>query len=247
MLDRPVGTPVARIENLRVEFQTRDGPVTGVEDVSFEVFPGETVCVVGESGSGKSVSSLSLMRLVEFGGGEIAGGRLIFDEGKGHEIDLAKTPQNLMRTIRGNQIGMIFQEPMTALNPLMTIGKQIDEGFAATKEALAVFGLVSGKGFGEEPHTRPFQKARFAPRKREPSHIYLHSLGIPMPPKYLDWDPSMPRARPTLLAVPLGRRMIGTRGSENIRVVTARSVPSPPTTTTIPFACGMIRSRSSSH
>ncbi|MGR3384051.1 ABC transporter ATP-binding protein [Roseovarius indicus] len=133
MLDRPVGHPVARIENLRVEFQTRDGPVTGVEDVSFEVFPGETVCVVGESGSGKSVSSLSLMRLVEFGGGEIAGGRLIFDEGEGAEIDLAKTPQNLMRTIRGNQIGMIFQEPMTALNPVFTIGRQLTEGLRLHK------------------------------------------------------------------------------------------------------------------
>ncbi|KRS17346.1 ABC transporter ATP-binding protein [Roseovarius indicus] len=133
MLDRPVGHPVARIENLRVDFQTRDGPVTGVEDVSFEVFPGETVCIVGESGSGKSVSSLSLMRLVEFGGGEIAGGRLIFDEGEGHEIDLAKTPQNLMRTIRGNQIGMIFQEPMTALNPVFTIGRQLTEGLRLHK------------------------------------------------------------------------------------------------------------------
>ena len=133
MLDRPVGHPVARIENLRVEFQTRDGPVTGVENVSFEVFPGETVCIVGESGSGKSVSSLSLMRLVEFGGGEIAGGRLIFDEGEGHEIDLAKTPQNLMRTIRGNQIGMIFQEPMTALNPVFTIGRQLTEGLRLHK------------------------------------------------------------------------------------------------------------------
>ncbi|KZY31623.1 glutathione ABC transporter ATP-binding protein GsiA [Roseovarius sp. HI0049] len=130
MLDRPV----ARIENLRVQFQTRDGPVTGVEDVSFEVFPGETVCVVGESGSGKSVSSLSLMRLVEFGGGEIAGGRLIFDEGKGEEIDLAKMPQNLMRTIRGNQIGMIFQEPMTALNPVFTIGRQLTEGVRLHKK-----------------------------------------------------------------------------------------------------------------
>ncbi|MEQ8921634.1 MAG: ABC transporter ATP-binding protein [Roseovarius sp.] len=124
MLDRPV----ARFENLRVEFQTRDGPVTGVEDVSFEVYPGETVCVVGESGSGKSVSSLSLMRLVEFGGGEISGGRLLFDRGRDEEIDLAKTPQNLMRTIRGNQIGMIFQEPMTALNPVFTIGRQLTEG-----------------------------------------------------------------------------------------------------------------------
>ena len=66
--------PIARIEKLRVEFQTKDGPVGGVEDISFEINPGETVCVVGESGSGKSVSSLSLMRLIEYGGGDIAGG-----------------------------------------------------------------------------------------------------------------------------------------------------------------------------
>ncbi|MBR9651240.1 ABC transporter ATP-binding protein [Thalassovita aquimarina] len=124
MLDQPI----ARIENLRVEFQTKDGPVVGVEDVSFDVNPGETVCIVGESGSGKSVSSLSLMRLVEFGGGEIAGGRLIFDRKDGEELDLAKTDQNLMRTIRGNEIGMIFQEPMTALNPVFTVGRQLTEG-----------------------------------------------------------------------------------------------------------------------
>ena len=65
---------IASVENLRVEFQTKDGPVVGVEDVSFQVRPGETVCIVGESGSGKSVSSLSLMRLIEYGGGKIADG-----------------------------------------------------------------------------------------------------------------------------------------------------------------------------
>lgn len=124
MLDHPIAT----IENLRVEFQTKDGPVVGVEDVSFSVNPGETVCIVGESGSGKSVSSLSLMRLVEFGGGEIAGGRLLFDRKDGGEIDLAKTDQGLMRTIRGNEMGMIFQEPMTALNPVFTVGRQLTEG-----------------------------------------------------------------------------------------------------------------------
>jgi len=73
MLDRPI----ARIENLRVEFETKSGTVVGVEDVSFSINSGETVAIVGESGSGKSVSSLSLMRLVEFGGGQIAGGKLI--------------------------------------------------------------------------------------------------------------------------------------------------------------------------
>ncbi len=124
MLDKPL----ARIENLRVEFETRDGRVVGVEDVSFSVDPGETVCVVGESGSGKSVSSLSLMRLIEYDGGTIAGGRMLFDRKEGGEIDLAKTDQGLMRTIRGNEIGMIFQEPMTALNPVFTVGRQLSEG-----------------------------------------------------------------------------------------------------------------------
>ena len=129
MLDQPI----AKIENLRVQFQTKEGPVVGVEDVSFEINAGETVCVVGESGSGKSVSSLSLMRLVEFGGGEIAGGRLLFDRKDGGEVDLAKTEQNLMRTIRGNEIGMIFQEPMTALNPVFTVGRQLTEGLRVHK------------------------------------------------------------------------------------------------------------------
>ncbi len=119
---------IARIQNLRVEFETKDGPVVGVEDVSFEIGPGETVCVVGESGSGKSVSSLSLMRLIEYGGGDIANGRLLFDRREGGEIDLAQSDQDLMRTIRGNEIGMIFQEPMTALNPVFTVGKQLTEG-----------------------------------------------------------------------------------------------------------------------
>lgn len=120
--------PIARIENLRVEFETKAGTVVGVEDVSFEIASGETVCVVGESGSGKSVSSLSLMRLIEFGGGTIACGKLVFDRKEGGEIDLAEAEQSLMRTIRGNEIGMIFQEPMTALNPVFTIGRQLTEG-----------------------------------------------------------------------------------------------------------------------
>ena len=130
MLDKAI----ASIENLKVEFQTKDGPVVGVEDVSFQVFPGETVCIVGESGSGKSVSSLSLMRLVEFGGGEISGGRLLFDRRDDGEADLAETDQDLMRTIRGNEIGMIFQEPMTALNPVFTVGRQLTEGLRLHKK-----------------------------------------------------------------------------------------------------------------
>jgi peptide/nickel transport system ATP-binding protein/glutathione transport system ATP-binding protein len=124
--------PIAEIRNLRVEFQTKHGVVAGVENVSFSIAPGETVCVVGESGSGKSVSSLSLMRLVEFGGGEIAGGELLFDRG-GQRIDLRDADNSLMRTIRGNEIGMIFQEPMTSLNPVFTVGRQLTEGLRVHK------------------------------------------------------------------------------------------------------------------
>ncbi|TMM54977.1 ABC transporter ATP-binding protein [Sulfitobacter sabulilitoris] len=133
MLDQHTAEPIAQIQGLRVEFQTKDGPVVGVEDVSFEIAAGETVCVVGESGSGKSVSSLSLMRLVEFGGGEIAGGKLLFDRRNGDRIDLAETDQDKMRGIRGNEIGMIFQEPMTALNPVFTVGRQLTEGLRLHK------------------------------------------------------------------------------------------------------------------
>lgn len=130
MLDNPI----TRVEKLQVQFETKDGTVTGVEDVSFEIYPGETVCVVGESGSGKSVSSLSLMRLVEFGGGEITNGKLIFDRKQGNSIDLTKANQNEMSRIRGNEIGMIFQEPMTALNPVLTVERQLTEGLRFHKK-----------------------------------------------------------------------------------------------------------------
>jgi peptide/nickel transport system ATP-binding protein/glutathione transport system ATP-binding protein len=133
MLDQTNIAPIAQIQGLRVEFQTKDGPVVGVKDVSFDINPGETVCVVGESGSGKSVSSLSLMRLVEYGGGEIANGRMLFDRANGDQIDLAKTGPSDMRRIRGNEIGMIFQEPMTALNPVFTVGRQLTEGLRLHK------------------------------------------------------------------------------------------------------------------
>ena len=133
MLDDSTSTPIAQIQELRVEFQTQDGPVVGVENVSFDIKSGETVCVVGESGSGKSVSSLSLMRLVEFGGGKITGGRLLFERQNNPAVDLAQTNQDLMREIRGNEIGMIFQEPMTALNPVFTVGRQLTEGLRLHK------------------------------------------------------------------------------------------------------------------
>lgn len=126
MLDTP--QPIASIQNLRVEFQTKDGTVAGVEDISFDIAAGETLCVVGESGSGKSVSSLALMRLIDYSGGTIAKGALLFDAGQGAGLqDLASLDQATVRAMRGNHIGMIFQEPMTALNPVFTIGSQLRE------------------------------------------------------------------------------------------------------------------------
>lgn len=121
------------IENLRVEFETDSGTVVGVEDLSFSIVPGETVCVVGESGSGKSVTSLSLMRLIEFSGGRIAGGNIWFNKSDGERIDLTKADAQTMRSIRGNEIGMIFQEPMTSLNPVFTIERQLVDGLRLHK------------------------------------------------------------------------------------------------------------------
>ena len=121
------------IDNLRVEFQTDSGTVVGVEDVSFAIQPGETVCVVGESGSGKSVTSLSLMRLVEFGGGRITTGALNFQRPDGSVLNVASAAPDLMQRIRGNEIGMIFQEPMTSLNPVFTIERQLTDGLRIHK------------------------------------------------------------------------------------------------------------------
>jgi peptide/nickel transport system ATP-binding protein len=113
---------VLEVEDLRTHFFTRDGVVRAVDGVSFTVDAGETLSIVGESGCGKSVTSLSIMRLLPPKSGRIVGGKVSFD-GK----DLAALSEPEMRTIRGNQIAMIFQEPMTSLNPVMTIGDQIAE------------------------------------------------------------------------------------------------------------------------
>ncbi len=125
--------PLASFENLRVEFDTKDGKVVAVKDISFEIKPQQTVCLVGESGSGKSVSSLSMMRLVEFGGGSLAGGKLIFNRGNKGSVDIAVSNHSQMKEIRGNEIGMIFQEPMTALNPVFTVERQLTEGLIVHK------------------------------------------------------------------------------------------------------------------
>jgi peptide/nickel transport system ATP-binding protein len=110
------------IRNLTTGFVTESGITKALDGVSFKVEKGKTVCLVGESGSGKSVTSLTVMRLVEYDGGIVLGGEILF-EGE----DLLKKSQEEMRRIRGNKIAMIFQEPMNALNPVFTVGDQIAE------------------------------------------------------------------------------------------------------------------------
>ncbi len=126
--------PIVDIQNLRVEFPTKGGNVVAVKDISIDIKPGETVCVVGESGSGKSVTSMSLMRLIGYGGGKITSGTLNFEHRDGAVEDLALRSEGAMRDVRGNEIGMIFQEPMTSLNPVFTLGAQLTEGLIIHKK-----------------------------------------------------------------------------------------------------------------
>lgn len=117
---------VVEFDNLHTYFFTDIGTVKAVDGVSFSVPKGKTVGVVGESGCGKSVTSLSLMQLVQRPQGQIVEGAIRFDSGD-KVYDIAKTPTHVMETIRGSKISMIFQEPMTSLNPVFRIGDQIDE------------------------------------------------------------------------------------------------------------------------
>jgi oligopeptide/dipeptide ABC transporter ATP-binding protein len=120
-------TPLLQVSSLRTYFHTEAGLARAVDGVSFHVDPGETLGIVGESGSGKSVSALSVMRLIPKPPGEIrSGSRILFDGENGVE-DLAAASEARMRQIRGNDIAMIFQEPMTSLNPVFRVGDQIME------------------------------------------------------------------------------------------------------------------------
>ena len=110
------------VKNLKTYFYTDDGVVKSVDGVSFSVEKGKTLGIVGESGCGKSITSLSIMQLVETPPGKIVDGEIIY-EGE----DLLKKNKEEMRKIRGGQIAMIFQEPMTSLNPVFTVGEQIME------------------------------------------------------------------------------------------------------------------------
>ncbi len=149
-----------RVENLRTTFYTDDAVIRAVDDVSFKVKPGEVLGVVGESGCGKSVASMSIMRLIMYPPGKIEGGKIWFED-----RDLLSIDANNMRRIRGNDIAMIFQEPMTSLNPVYKIGDQISEAIrlhqgldksAAWKEAVKMLELVGiprpGEVINEYPH-----------------------------------------------------------------------------------------------
>jgi oligopeptide/dipeptide ABC transporter ATP-binding protein len=111
-----------KIRDLRTQFRTQDGVVKAVDGISYDLEEGEILGIVGESGCGKSVSALSIMRLVADPPGKIVGGEVVFDG-----QDLLKISDSEMRRIRGNRIAMIFQEPMTSLNPVLTIGRQLTE------------------------------------------------------------------------------------------------------------------------
>lgn len=113
---------VLEVDDLQTHFRTDEGIVRAVDGLCFQLEAGRTLALVGESGSGKSVISLSIMRLLQLGVGHIAGGRILF-EGR----DLAKLAESEMRRIRGNDIAMVFHEPMTSLTPVYTVGDQIAE------------------------------------------------------------------------------------------------------------------------
>ena len=116
-----VREPLLSVRGLRVEFPTRRGTLTAVDDISFDIFPGETLGVVGESGAGKSMTGAAVIGLIE-PPGRIAGGEIRL---RGQRID--DMPPEAMRRIRGKRIGMVFQDPLTSLNPLYTVGRQLVE------------------------------------------------------------------------------------------------------------------------
>ncbi len=158
--DPAVGTPLLSVEDLHVHFVTSRGVIRAVEGVNWRVYPGEMMALVGESGCGKSVSALAVMRLLAKPAGRVAHGRILF-EGR----NLLELPEEDMRALRGRDISMIFQEPMTSLNPVLTIGLQIMEPLFMHKEmneaqarirAVELLGMVgiadATRRLGQYPH-----------------------------------------------------------------------------------------------
>ena len=159
------GQRVIEVSDLSVSFANDQRTVRAVKGLGFHVDAGETLAIVGESGSGKSVSSLALMRLVEQGGGTIDSGSMWLTRRSGERIDMARASQPQMRSLRGADLAMVFQEPMTSLNPVFTVGEQIAESIrlhqglsnrAALAEALRMLDLVripeARSVLGRHPH-----------------------------------------------------------------------------------------------
>lgn len=156
---------VLTVRDLSISFPQADGAVDAVRNLSFDLDRGETLAIVGESGSGKSVTSLGLMRLVEQGGGRIVSGAMTLRRRDGALLDLARASQHTLRTVRGADMAMIFQEPMTSLNPVFPVGEQIAESLrlhqgmdhrSARQEALRMLDLVripeAKEVLGRYPH-----------------------------------------------------------------------------------------------
>jgi oligopeptide/dipeptide ABC transporter ATP-binding protein len=152
--------PLLSVRKLVIEFTTRYGPVRAVDGISFDVYPNETVGIVGESGCGKTVTGLSLLRLIPSPPGRIVSGEILL-----HGRDLARLSEDEMQAMRGNEISMIFQEPMTALNPVLTVGTQMVDVLTRHKqltrrqaksvaiEMLSKVGIpVPNKRIDEYPH-----------------------------------------------------------------------------------------------
>ena len=151
--------------NLSVYFDSEDGVIKAVDGISFTIKQGETLALVGESGSGKSVSAMSLMRLNEITNGYIASGSIKFCLSNKEMVDIVSLKDVSLQKIRGNEISMIFQEPMTSLNPVLTIGRQISESIElhqklnkedAKKKTVEMLSLVRipepEKQYNQYPH-----------------------------------------------------------------------------------------------
>jgi len=158
--------PLLEVKNLVTEFHTDNGTVRAVDDISFTLHRGETIGIVGESGSGKSVTSLSAMRLIPEPPGKIVNGKILF-HGEDYASDLAKLNEKQMRKFRGNEIAMIFQEPMTSLNPVFTCGKQV-------MEAIQLHQKFSRKA-AKEKTIELFKKVKL-PRPEEIFRSYPHQI-----------------------------------------------------------------------
>ena len=161
------GKLLLEVKNLVTEFKTDDGIVKAVNDISFTLNRGETIGIVGESGSGKSVTSLSVMRLIPNPPGRIASGEINFYKKDGTKVDLTKISEEEMRKYRGNELAMIFQEPMTSLNPVFTCGEQV-------MEAIILHQKVS-KQQAQEITLKMFDKVKL-PNPQRCFDAYPHQL-----------------------------------------------------------------------